>query len=495
MLGARLAPLEHVMLLAALVGGCAGSRSLVDGTRRDGPAHEGIAWGDRGPRDGRGGDASEDRRGAEDRRVVDQTRDRGACTPSCAGKVCGDNGCGGSCGACQAWEVCSAGKCACDQPLPAGWPAFALSSRNPLLVATAATTLQGQDNVYAPEIQPLSGGWVMWYGGQGSDGHDRIYVATSTGGGEWRKWPSDAAPQPALDRGSSNHVNDPSVVQVGGTWYMYYTDAAVSEDDKIWLAQSTQLSGFAKVQQVLGPGAAGSWESLKVGRPAVLHEGGQFKMWYDGQNGQARHVGYATSSDGKTFVRHPQNPIFLNAGAIDVKHAGGVYVMLRESGQGTYWATSKDGVHCWVDRGQLFGKSGQPYDAYGQVTPFLQLEAGAVRAVWFGGASIATWNKNRIAAAYPAGAALPAGGGCTGCVPAGWSCSAACQNASQPAAGACAAPGSTNPGACCACSASGCEACIVGAADCHAACVNAGGAGGWCASPGSTNPSACCGCW
>lgn len=34
------------------------------------------------------------------------------CTPSCGGVVCGDNGCGGSCGSCGLGETCSAGRCA-----------------------------------------------------------------------------------------------------------------------------------------------------------------------------------------------------------------------------------------------------------------------------------------------------------------------------------------------------------------------------------------------
>jgi len=34
----------------------------------------------------------------------------GTCTPSCTGKVCGDNGCGGSCGTCSS-GVCSSGQC------------------------------------------------------------------------------------------------------------------------------------------------------------------------------------------------------------------------------------------------------------------------------------------------------------------------------------------------------------------------------------------------
>jgi len=34
------------------------------------------------------------------------------CTPSCTGKTCGDDGCGGVCGSCVAGQTCSAGKCA-----------------------------------------------------------------------------------------------------------------------------------------------------------------------------------------------------------------------------------------------------------------------------------------------------------------------------------------------------------------------------------------------
>jgi hypothetical protein len=35
----------------------------------------------------------------------------GTCTPNCTGKVCGDNGCGGSCGTCSTNQTCVAGKC------------------------------------------------------------------------------------------------------------------------------------------------------------------------------------------------------------------------------------------------------------------------------------------------------------------------------------------------------------------------------------------------
>ncbi len=417
-----------------------------------------------------------------------------ACVPTCAGKSCGGNGCGGSCGSCQAWQACQSGACACKAAQPAGWPSFSTWSKNPVVVPSKGHAMEGADNIYAPEIHPINKGWVMWYGGQGKDGHDRIFVATSADGVQWSKWPSGAAPKPALDRGGSNHVNDPSVVKVGGTWYMYYTDAAKGIDDTIWLATGKSLSKFTKVGKVLGPGLAGSWESLKVGRPAVLYEGGLFKLWYDGQNSKARHVGYATSADGKTFTRSSVNPVLKNAGAVDVKKVGGVYVLLFESGTGTYWATSPDGVHCFKHRGKLFGTSGKPYDAFGQVTPFLQLVGGKARAVWFGGASVGTWNKNRVAVA-PAVGVNPGLGGCTGCTPAGSTCGEACAKAGYGGHGTCASPGSTNTSKCCACKKSFCASCLGGKASCHVACVAVGMTGGYCAFPGSTNVGKCCGCW
>jgi hypothetical protein len=380
----------------------------------------------------------------------------------------------------------------CGAALPPGWPsAFVPLTHNPLLVPTAGAALQGADNVYAPDVHDAAGVRVMFYGAQGSDGHDRIYAAWSKTGMEWRKYPTDGNPQPALDRGASNHVNDPSVVRVGALWRMYYTDAATGEDDRIWLAESSSLQGFSKRREVLGP-VAGTWEAAKVGRPSVLLEGGVYKLWYDGQTGGVRSVGYATSTDGVTFTRHPSNPVFLNAGAVDVKKVGSVYVMLREAGDGTYWATSNDGV-CWKDRGKLFGLSGKPYDAFGQVTPFLDTDGTSVRAVWFGGASVSSWNKNRIAAAFPSTATIPAGAGCTACTTRGLSCSEACLAAKAGSAGTCGSPGSTATGSCCACSSDGCDACVAGG-DCQAACVAAGKAGGFCGYPGSADPANCCAC-
>jgi hypothetical protein len=382
---------------------------------------------------------------------------------------------------------------ACGEALPAGWPTgWSVAGHNPVLVAARGSALQGRDNVYAPEIHRDGALWVMWYGAQASDGGDRIHVAVSRDGVTWRRHPRDDAPLAALERGSSNHVNDPSVVRAVDRWRMYYTDAPTAENDRIWLAESTSLTGFTRVREVLAPGASGAWDAEKVGRPAVLLESGVYRMWYDGTANGRRHVGLATSTDGVTFTRHPANPVFLDAGAVDVKRVGGVYVMLREAGDGTYWATSDDGL-CWRDRGRLFARSGADYDRFGQVTPFLQVEGDRAAAVWFGGASVMSWDRNRIAVAWPVGVTAPAGGGCTGCTAPGLSCAQACHGAGF-AAGTCGQPGSGDPGQCCTCVADGCEGCRGDAADCHEACVRAGNTTGWCGVSGSTDPSRCCVC-
>lgn len=49
------------------------------------------------------------------------TENETPCTPDCGGRLCGDDGCGGSCGTCPSWESCQGGGCAAREVLvPAG---------------------------------------------------------------------------------------------------------------------------------------------------------------------------------------------------------------------------------------------------------------------------------------------------------------------------------------------------------------------------------------
>ena len=463
-----------------------------------------------------------------------------ACVPDCAGKECGGDGCGGSCGQCQADDPCQAmagcvdGVCQLT-PLPdpdagpCAWPgSWHFEAENPVLTPTAGVEAQGADNIYAPDILYFQNQWWMYYGGQGSDGHDAVFLARSNDLVQWQKHPSNGDPQPVVDHGSANHVNDPSVVLVNGTLYMYYTEAPTGEEDEIHLATSTDGLTWIKQGVVLDVGPPGSWEPDRVGRPSVLHEAGQFRMWYDGQiYGVARHVGYATSADGFAWARHAGNPILLNEGAVDVARVGDWYVLLSESGSGTNLFVAKDPLD-WHPLGLIWNKSGAAWDQYGQVTPFLLTANGKAVAIFFGGASDSCWCKNRIAMAWPGeaicepscagaecgpdgcggscgscpsseactqGQCVPGVAPCSGCLLDGYSdCTEACQHGGHPG-GHCVDPNSTDPEECCACDPdTGCEGCLVGAATCMEACQGAGMSYGWCAEPGSQDPAACCAC-
>jgi hypothetical protein len=265
----------------------------------------------------------------------------------------------------------------------------------------------GEGNVYAPDVLVEGGLHRMWYGGQGRDGHDRIHLAESKDGKTWVRRGV------VLDNGEANHVNDPSVVKVDGVYFMYYTLAVGSVVDEIALATSKDGVVWEKRGVVLKPGREDDWDSLLVGRPSMLHEGGSFKMWFDGRKDlppgapaqgvpksptSSRSVGLATSKDGVHWTKHHGNPVFTNdAGGVDVERSNDGYLMVYESHEGTKAATSDDGI-IWKDRGLWVARSGGEIDRNGHVTPMLL--SGSTDRPWklyLGAARAVTWDRNSIA--------------------------------------------------------------------------------------------------
>lgn len=294
------------------------------------------------------------------------------------------------------------------------WPSCAgeraeAQALRPLLhgVGTTEAAPHGEGNVYAPDVLIEGGKYRMWYGGQGRDGHDRIHLAESDDGTTW------ARRGVVLDNGQANHVNDPSVVKVGGTYFMFYTRAVAGVVDEVALATSEDGLAWEPKGVVLRPGREGEWDSLLVGRPSVLHENGTFKMWYDGRKDlppgapsegiprsprSSRSVGHATSSDGLRWTKQAGNPVLGgDAGGIDVERLGSGYVMAYESHEGTRVATSDDGIS-WKDLGLWVPRSGGEIDRHGHVTPMLLPgERGRPLTLYFGAARAVSWDRNSIA--------------------------------------------------------------------------------------------------
>lgn len=303
----------------------------------------------------------------------------------------------------------------------------------------AATPGGGDGNTYAPEIRVEGGLWRMWYGGQGVDGYEHIHYAESTDGWNWDRQGIVLSHSPGYgDPALPEHplIEDPSIVVVGGVYHMYYTVAHIGITDTIHLATSTDGLTWQRQGRVLDHGPSGAWDDANVGRPSVLYEDGVFKLWYDGCQGlpggdllaphlgescaSFRNVGHATSTDGRTFTKHPANPILSPAEAVHVSRYRGLYVMLHENQQGTLLALSPDGVQ-WEEKGLIVGLSGEPHDQYGQVTPFLHYGAdGKPARAYMGVAREACWCQNMMGAALLRPDALDRyidGGTSTGPVP------------------------------------------------------------------------------
>jgi hypothetical protein len=289
--------------------------------------------------------------------------------------------------------------------------AFMLAGRGmsaeQVLASFAASTEapHGKGNLYAPDILRYGGEYLMFFGGQGKDGHDRIHLATSANGGQW-------SPQGVVfEVRGANHVNDPSVVVSGDRLFMFYTLAMSGITDSIALAISTNGRKWEDQGVVLAPSDSPAWDSLLVGRPSVIVEDGVFRMWYDGRKDlpigspdatapkaaeSRRFIGYAVSKDGRNWKRNPEPVFGENAGGVDVKRAGELLVMVIESRGGTLWASSKDGLK-WEPRGLLLAKDGTA-EAFGHVTPFLFKREDRWN-LYYGAASATTWDANAISRA------------------------------------------------------------------------------------------------
>ncbi|UCH90156.1 MAG: hypothetical protein JSV49_05840 [Thermoplasmata archaeon] len=202
----------------------------------------------------------------------------------------------------------------------------------------------------------------MWYSGH--DGStNRIGYATSSDGYKWSKYASN----PVLDLGTGVSWDDisvfsPTVLFNGITFMMWYTGDG---PDGLRIGHATSPDGIIWTKNANNPvlinGSSGSWDDTLIGYPTVLYNGTTYKMWYGGYNGTNWRIGYATSSDGVTWIKNGSNPV-LDLGPstswdeIDVTdpivtYDGSIYRMWYSGYDGTNWrigyATSPDGIK-WV---------------------------------------------------------------------------------------------------------------------------------------------------
>ena len=131
---------------------------------------------------------------------------------------------------------------------------------------------------------------------------------------------------------------------------------------------------------------ASTWDHNIRERGYILREGKNWYLWYtgykDGKN-TTKYLGLATSSDGFTWKRHPENPIYTAGWVEDmsVVKSGSTYYMFAEGKDDVaHLLTSTDRLH-WEERGPLDIRSvdGKPLSAGPYGTPAIWKESG----VWY----------------------------------------------------------------------------------------------------------------
>jgi predicted GH43/DUF377 family glycosyl hydrolase len=172
------------------------------------------------------------------------------------------------------------------------------------------------DDAYVshPSVIYENGMYRMWYTGSTGNNIFRIGYATSPDGLTWTKYGGN----PVLDIGGGGQWDDqraysPTVLYSNGTYHMWYVGYNGSGSFNFRIGYATSPDGITWAKSpsnpVLDLGGGGEWDDSRVYAPFVRFDGAIFHMWYSGYDGANYRIGYATSGDGESWLRHPSNPI------------------------------------------------------------------------------------------------------------------------------------------------------------------------------------------
>jgi predicted GH43/DUF377 family glycosyl hydrolase len=147
---------------------------------------------------------------------------------------------------------------------------------------------------------------------------------TLEGGYESSGWTRDLSQYETIIDGSGNQtvmgdwdgsqVLKPAVISDGTEFKMWFDGIDLLGAREVGLAASTD--GISWTKSLANPvltGTVGAWDEMGEHSPFVLKEGGTYKMWYEGSNGSVRQLGYATSTNGIDWTKYAGSPV-LEAG-------------------------------------------------------------------------------------------------------------------------------------------------------------------------------------
>jgi predicted GH43/DUF377 family glycosyl hydrolase len=247
----------------------------------------------------------------------------------------------------------------------------------------------------------------MWY--TGSDGfNERIGYATSSDGVTWTRQNSG---NPVMDHGTANDwdsfgAGDPWVIDDGGTLRMWYTGSDGLNNRIGYASSANGITWVKNSAAVLDLGDFFKFDEDGVSAPTVVKVGGTFYMWYMGLYGKETALGFATSNDGLTWTRMNNNAPVLTAtalGTFDGKSVwepsvtlfNGVYLMYYAGFDGNQYkvgvATSVDGKN-WIRRNAgmpVLSPMNGKFDWRGVASPTSLLDGMTIK-IWYIGLNATT---------------------------------------------------------------------------------------------------------
>jgi predicted GH43/DUF377 family glycosyl hydrolase len=199
--------------------------------------------------------------------------------------------------------------------------------------------------------------WFSWRPKQS------IALAESKDGIHWSE-PPQIVLRPRRETKWEDEVNRPVVIKGDDGYHMWYTGQAGGQS-RIGYARSPDGVVWRRMSEtpVLSP--EDPWEKVAVMCPDVIWDARAkvFKMWYSaGEQYEPDAIGYATSSDGLTWIKHAGNPVFKSdPGAVWEQYKVTACQMVEDDGWYLMFyigfrdmdhaqigiARSKDGISNW----------------------------------------------------------------------------------------------------------------------------------------------------
>lgn len=188
------------------------------------------------------------------------------------------------------------------------------------------------NGLLAPTVVYKNGKYHLWYASIDSNNTLTISYALSNDGFNWEKYQNN----PVIKPDSNNPylcekgAHDPEVIWNKNInrfqiWYVVNCEPQVTGIPRYWVKYGESDDGInwqIENQPVLSPSL--NWEKEGISSPTVLLENDQYKMWYAARDsGGNWRIGYASSSDGKNWIKYQNNPILYPTQSWEITHIAG----------------------------------------------------------------------------------------------------------------------------------------------------------------------------